>query len=63
MKAKELIKLIQKAGWYEVRQKGSHKIFKHKDINDPSLIVIPDHGSKDLGKGLVNKVMKDAKIK
>ena len=63
MKAKELIKIIEKAGWYQIRQKGSHKIFTHKTIENPALIVIPDHGSKDLGKGLVNKVLKDARLK
>jgi len=63
MKSKELIKLITSAGWYEVRQKGSHKIFYHNKIKNPALIVIPDHGSKDLGKGLVNKVLKQAGLK
>ncbi len=46
MKAKQLIRLVEVEGWYEVRQKGSHKIFQHaeRDFN----IVIPDHGTKDL---------------
>ena len=29
MKCDELLKLIKNAGWYEIRQKGSHKIMKH----------------------------------
>ncbi|MDD5343139.1 MAG: type II toxin-antitoxin system HicA family toxin, partial [Smithella sp.] len=29
MKIQEIIKLIEKDGWYKVRQKGSHKQFKH----------------------------------
>jgi predicted RNA binding protein YcfA (HicA-like mRNA interferase family) len=29
MKVKEIIKIIEKDGWFEVRQKGSHKQFKH----------------------------------
>jgi predicted RNA binding protein YcfA (HicA-like mRNA interferase family) len=32
MKTKEIIKLIEADGWYEVRQKGSHKQFKHQHL-------------------------------
>ncbi|MFN6088415.1 MAG: type II toxin-antitoxin system HicA family toxin [Cyclobacteriaceae bacterium] len=30
MKAKDLIKLIEEDGWFLVRQKGSHRQFKHR---------------------------------
>jgi len=30
MKIKEVINLIENDGWYMVRQKGSHKQYKHK---------------------------------
>jgi len=63
MNSKELIKLLKKAGWKKVRQKGSHVVFTHEKIKNPPIIVVPDHGSKDLGKGLVNDVMKKAGIK
>jgi predicted RNA binding protein YcfA (HicA-like mRNA interferase family) len=61
MKARELIKIVEDLGWYEVRQKGSHKIFQNaeQDFN----IVIPDHGAKDLGVGLVSKILKQAGLK
>lgn len=29
MKTREIIKLIEKDGWYEVRQRGSHRQYKH----------------------------------
>lgn len=29
MKARDVIKMIEKDGWYMVRQKGSHKQYKH----------------------------------
>ena len=29
MTVKEIIKILKKDGWYEVRQDGSHKQFKH----------------------------------
>jgi len=62
MKYKDLAKLVKKVGWKEVRQKGSHVIFKHDTIKNPSILVIPNHGSKELGKGLVRKILKQAGI-
>jgi predicted RNA binding protein YcfA (HicA-like mRNA interferase family) len=61
MKAKELIKVLEAKGWYQIRQSGSHRIFTHDEIK--KTLSIPDHGSKDLGKGLVNRIMKDAGVK
>lgn len=31
MTAREIIKRLNKEGWHEDRQNGSHKIFKHAD--------------------------------
>jgi predicted RNA binding protein YcfA (HicA-like mRNA interferase family) len=58
MKTSELIKMLTTAGWEEVRQKGSHKIFRHP--NHPSNISVPEHGKKDLGKGLVKAILREA---
>ncbi len=41
MKTKQIIKRLEKEGWVLVRQKGSHKVFKHPQ--QPELITIPDH--------------------
>ena len=61
MKAKELIKILEQNGWKESRQRGSHKIFKNADFSIN--ISVPDHGNKDLGKGLVNTILKEAGLK
>jgi predicted RNA binding protein YcfA (HicA-like mRNA interferase family) len=61
MKAKEAIKLIEKEGWYFVRQAGSHKIFKHPKIAEN--ISIPDHGKDDIKAGLLKSIFKVAGIK
>ncbi len=29
MKVREVIRLLQQEGWYEVRRRGSHRQFKH----------------------------------
>jgi predicted RNA binding protein YcfA (HicA-like mRNA interferase family) len=60
MKAGDLVKLIEAAGWVFQRQTGSHMIFRHADFRRP--IPIPNH-SKDLGKGLVLKILKQAGLR
>lgn len=61
MKAKELIKLIQKNGWFFERQSGSHKIFKHP--TKKGIVVIPDHGKVDIKIGTLNPILKQAGLK
>jgi len=58
MYAKELIKLLEKNGWYKVSQSGSH--LKMKKGNQTE--IIPIH-NKELGKGLVSKIVKRTNIK
>lgn len=62
MKASELFKLLKEAdGWFEIRQTGSHVMMKHP-VKDGQLVV-PFHGSKEVSKGIVNAILKEAKIK
>jgi predicted RNA binding protein YcfA (HicA-like mRNA interferase family) len=49
MKSKELIKALEKDGWVLRGSKGSHHVFNHP--------------KKDLGIGLVQKLLKQAGIK
>ena len=57
MKASEIIKLIEKDGWYEVRQSGSHRQYKHKVKK--GLVTIPVHRlSNDLTPGLEKSIPK-----
>jgi predicted RNA binding protein YcfA (HicA-like mRNA interferase family) len=57
MKSKELIQLLEADGWKLRGAKGSHHIFTHPD--KPGHISIP-HPKSDLGKGLINKILKQA---
>ena len=61
MKARELVKLIEAAGWVFEKQEGSHMIFRHPNFRRP--LPVPNHGSKDLGKGLVHKILKQAGLR
>lgn len=61
MKAREIIKLIEKDGWKFIRQTGSHMQFRH-DVK-PGLVTVPYHGSKDLSKINVESILKQARLK
>lgn len=61
MKASELFKILKSDGWFEIRQTGSHVMMKHP-LKDGQLVV-PYHGSKEVSKGIVNAILKEAKIK
>ncbi|MFY0686883.1 MAG: type II toxin-antitoxin system HicA family toxin [Cyclobacteriaceae bacterium] len=61
MKTSELYRMLTKDGWEAVRQKGSHVILRHPTKDGQ--IVFPNHGSKEMGKGLERKIMKDAGLK
>ena len=51
----ELIKRVKRLGFIKLRQKGSHVRFAHPDGRKT---IIPDHGSKDVPKGLVLKILR-----
>ncbi|HYV93512.1 MAG TPA: type II toxin-antitoxin system HicA family toxin [Chitinophagales bacterium] len=61
MKSSELIRKLKRDGWYKVRQKGSHLIMQH--AKKEGQIVVPDHGNDEVGKGLANKILKEAQLK
>ena len=63
MKCSQLLKLLKEAGWFVAREgKGSHKILEHND-HPGRTIVFPDHGSAEIGKGLAEKIKKQAGLK
>jgi mRNA interferase HicA len=56
MKSGEFIREIKKKGWVFARQgKGNHMIFE----KNGKLVSVPNHGAKELGKGLENKLRKE----
>lgn len=56
--SKDMVKLLESLGFEEIRQRGSHKNFRHKDGRTT---VVPFHG-EDLGRGLIRKILKDIEI-
>ena len=61
MKCAELLRILLKDGWYPVSRRGSHVKLKHE--RKKGMIIFPDHGSREVGKGLEKKILKDAGIK
>ncbi len=54
-----LIKILEKIGFTRVRQKGSHVFLKH---SDGRATVVPVHKGEEIGRGLLRKIIKDAKL-
>ncbi|HEY8709864.1 MAG TPA: type II toxin-antitoxin system HicA family toxin [Burkholderiaceae bacterium] len=60
MKSADLIKQLQQNGWELRGVKGSHHVFTHPTRGGH--ISVP-HPKKDLGTGLVEKLLKQAGLK
>ena len=58
MKSSELLRILYQDGWYKVSQKGSHVKMKHQ--LKPGVIFVPNHGSKEVAKGLEIYILKHA---
>jgi predicted RNA binding protein YcfA (HicA-like mRNA interferase family) len=54
-----IIDFLKRIGFEQVRQKGSHKFFKHPDGRTAT---VPDHRGEDLGRGITAKILKDIEI-
>lgn len=52
MNGKTVIKILQKEGWSILRPQGSHYRLGKESLR----VTVPVHGSKDLGKGLLNAI-------
>ncbi|MES2733807.1 MAG: type II toxin-antitoxin system HicA family toxin [Bacteroidota bacterium] len=61
MKVREIIKIIEGDGWYLVRQKGSHKQYKH--ATKKGLVTIAGHQlSDEVALGTLHSIYKQAGI-
>ena len=60
MNSAELVNRLQQAGWVLRNVAGSHHIFTHPERSGH--ISVP-HPKKDLGVGLVSKLLKQAGLK
>lgn len=59
MKSNEFLREIKRKGWILVRLgKGSHEIYEKDGVQ----FSVPNHGSKEMGKGIENKLRKEMKL-
>jgi len=61
MKVKEVVKMIETDGWYQVRIKGSHRQYKHSTKS--GLVTIPGKLNDDLAPGTLHSILKQAGLK
>ena len=58
-KPDEVKRVLEKLNFTCIRQTGSHMVFHH---SDGRWTTVPVHKGKDLGKGILRKIIKDAGI-
>ena len=59
LKPAEVISILQKLGFAEVRQRGSHIQFRHADGRGTT---VPFHKGRDISPVLLRKIAQDIKI-
>ena len=61
MKVRDVIKMIEKDGWYLAMTRGSHRQYKH--LVKRGLVTVSGKPSDELALGTLNSVMKQAGLK
>jgi predicted RNA binding protein YcfA (HicA-like mRNA interferase family) len=61
VKVRDVVKLLEADGWAMVRQKGSHRQYKHQQ--KPGLVTVPGKPGDELAAGTLNSIMKQAGLK
>lgn len=59
LKARDVIKVLRKLGFHEVRQKGAHVCFKNYDGR---FTLVPIHGGEDISRGLLRQILREIEI-
>ncbi|HMP99842.1 MAG TPA: type II toxin-antitoxin system HicA family toxin [Cyclobacteriaceae bacterium] len=62
MKYKDLVKQIEEDGWFQVRQKGSHRAYKH-NLKKGIVTIAYHRMSDEVPRGTLNSILKQAGLK
>jgi predicted RNA binding protein YcfA (HicA-like mRNA interferase family) len=57
--SRQVISILTKRGFVLDRQSGSHAVFIHPDGRRTT---VPIHGKRDLGKGILRQIIRDAEL-
>ncbi|MCH8913700.1 MAG: type II toxin-antitoxin system HicA family toxin [Planctomycetes bacterium] len=61
MKVREVIRMLEAAGWQLVATRGSHRQYKHPD--QAGRVTVPGKLADDLAPGTLNSILKQARLK
>lgn len=56
---RKICKIVEKLGFEKIHQTGSHVRYFHPDGRKT---VVPVHGDEELGKGLLNEILKQIEL-
>lgn len=60
MRSRDIIKKLEQAGWFEVRQQGSHKQFRHPTL--PGTVTVP-HPKSEMAIGTIKSIERQSGIR
>lgn len=60
MKVRAVIQILEEDGWYLVRQRGSHKHFKHP--RKRGIVTVAGHPNEDVPAGTLHHIWRQAQI-
>jgi predicted RNA binding protein YcfA (HicA-like mRNA interferase family) len=61
VKVRELLAMLDEAGWVQVRQKGSHRQFRHP--LKPGTVTVSGQPGVDVPAGTLSSILKQAGLK
>ena len=61
MKVRELIKMVERDGWVQVRMRGSHRQFTH--TFKPGTVTVAGKAGVDVPPGTLSNVLRQADLK
>ena len=59
LKPREVVSALSQLGFVEVRQRGSHKQFRHPDGR---VTTVPFHVGRDISPNLLRKIIEDIRL-
>ncbi|HJS51815.1 MAG TPA: type II toxin-antitoxin system HicA family toxin, partial [Pyrinomonadaceae bacterium] len=59
LKPREVVRILERMGFVEVRQRGSHKQFNHEDGR---FTTVPVHQGRDISPFLLRKIAEDLRV-
>jgi predicted RNA binding protein YcfA (HicA-like mRNA interferase family) len=60
MKAREMLRALEAAGWYRVPSKGGHLQLRHAER--PGRVTVPSHGGADLAPGTLRAIERQSGV-